>query len=96
VGRVPPTVFVPQPRVESALVRIVRRPEPAVDADAALLFRLVDAGFGQRRKMLRRSLAAHVTAEGFVAAGVDPTARAEQLTLDEWAALTRVAGPVAG
>jgi 16S rRNA (adenine1518-N6/adenine1519-N6)-dimethyltransferase len=96
VGRVPPTVFVPQPRVESALVRIVRRPRPAVDADPTALFRLVDAGFGQRRKMLRRSLAALVPAEGFAAAGVDPTARAEQLTLDEWAALTRVAGPVAG
>ena len=96
VGRVPPTVFVPQPRVESALVRIVRRPRPAVDADPTALFRLVDAGFGQRRKMLRRSLAALVPAEGFAAAGVDPTARAEQLTLDEWAALTRVAGPVGG
>jgi 16S rRNA (adenine1518-N6/adenine1519-N6)-dimethyltransferase len=89
VGRVPPTVFVPQPRVESALVRIVRRPQPAVDADRATLFRLVDAGFGQRRKMLRRALAALVPAEAFAAAGVDPTARAEQLTLPEWAALAR-------
>jgi 16S rRNA (adenine1518-N6/adenine1519-N6)-dimethyltransferase len=98
VGRVPPTVFVPQPRVDSALVRIVRRPEPPVAADPAVLFRLVDAGFNQRRKMLRRSLAALVPAEVFVAAGVDPTARAEQLTLDEWSALAeRVdAGPKPG
>jgi 16S rRNA (adenine1518-N6/adenine1519-N6)-dimethyltransferase len=91
VGRVPATVFVPQPRVESALVRIVRRPRPAVDADPDRLFRLVDAGFGQRRKMLRRALAALVPPEAFVTAGVDPTARAEELTLDEWAALAAAA-----
>lgn len=93
VGRVPPTVFVPRPRVDSALVRIVRRPEPAVAADPAVLFRLVDAGFNQRRKMLRRSLAALVPPEVFVAAGVDPTARAEQLTLPEWSALAERVEP---
>ncbi|HEY8527314.1 MAG TPA: 16S rRNA (adenine(1518)-N(6)/adenine(1519)-N(6))-dimethyltransferase RsmA [Acidimicrobiales bacterium] len=87
VGRVPATVFVPQPRVESVLVRIVRRPRPAVDADPDRLFRLVDAGFNQRRKMVRRSLAALVDAEGFARAGVRPEARAEELTLDEWARL---------
>lgn len=92
VGRVPPTVFVPQPRVDSALVRIVRRPEPPVDADPAVLFRLVEAGFRQRRKMLRRSLSALAPAEAFAAAGVDPTARAEQLSLPEWAALARELG----
>ncbi len=90
VGRVPPTVFVPRPRVDSALVRITRRPSPAVDADPAVLFRLVDAGFGQRRKMLRRSLASIVPPGAIEAAGVDPTARAEQLTLPEWAALAAV------
>ncbi|MFP4514153.1 MAG: 16S rRNA (adenine(1518)-N(6)/adenine(1519)-N(6))-dimethyltransferase RsmA, partial [Acidimicrobiales bacterium] len=57
VGRVPPSVFVPRPRVESVLVRIERRPVPAVEADPDRLFALVRAGFGQRRKMLRRSLA---------------------------------------
>ena len=59
VGRVPPTVFLPRPKVESALVAITRRPEPAVgpDVDRDGLFALVRAGFGQRRKMLRRSLA---------------------------------------
>jgi len=91
VGRVPPTVFVPQPRVESALVRIVRRHRPAVDADPVALSRLVDAGFNQRRKMLRRSLSGLVDADGFAQAGVDPTARAETLTLHDWAALVPVA-----
>jgi 16S rRNA (adenine1518-N6/adenine1519-N6)-dimethyltransferase len=93
VGRVPATVFVPQPRVESVLVRLVRHSSPpaGADVDRAALFRLVDAGFGQRRKMLRRSLAGRVDAEAFVAAGVAPDARAEQLTLSDWAALVRAA-----
>jgi 16S rRNA (adenine1518-N6/adenine1519-N6)-dimethyltransferase len=93
VGRVPATVFVPQPRVESVLVRVVRHAAPPVGAevDRARLFRLVDAGFGQRRKMLRRSLAGLVDAGGFAEAGVAPEARAEDLTLQDWAALTRAA-----
>jgi 16S rRNA (adenine1518-N6/adenine1519-N6)-dimethyltransferase len=87
VGRVPPTVFVPQPRVESVLVRLVRRDRPPVDADPEPLFRLVNAGFNQRRKMLRRSLAGLVDPECFAAAGVRPEARAEELTLADWARL---------
>jgi 16S rRNA (adenine1518-N6/adenine1519-N6)-dimethyltransferase len=91
VGRVPRTVFVPQPRVDSVLVRLERLAQPAVDADARRLFRLVEAGFGQRRKMLRRSLAATVDAEAFARAGVAPTARAEELSLDDWARLVAAA-----
>ncbi len=87
VGRVPPSVFLPRPNVDSALVELVRRPEPAVDADPERLFALVRAGFGQRRKMLRRSLAALVDEAAILAAGVDPTERAEELGLDQWAAL---------
>jgi 16S rRNA (adenine1518-N6/adenine1519-N6)-dimethyltransferase len=92
VGRVPATVFVPQPRVESALVRLVRHAAPPVDADRATLFRLVDTGFGQRRKMLRRSLAGLVDSARFAAAGVRPEARAEELTLADWARLAGVTG----
>jgi 16S rRNA (adenine1518-N6/adenine1519-N6)-dimethyltransferase len=87
VGRVPPTVFVPQPRVESVLVRLVRHDRPPVDAEPERLFRLVNAGFNQRRKMLRRSLAGLVGPESFAAAGVRPEARAEELTLADWARL---------
>ena len=87
VGRVPASVFLPRPNVESALVRIVRRPAPAVDADPDLLFALVRAGFGQRRKMLRRSLAGLVEAEAFACAGVAPEARAEDLGVEEWGRL---------
>jgi len=94
VGRVPPSVFLPRPNVDSALVEVVRRPEPAVDADQGRLFGLVRAGFGQRRKMLRRSLAGLVDEAVIVAAGVDPTERAEQLSLEQWAALVDASGPV--
>jgi 16S rRNA (adenine1518-N6/adenine1519-N6)-dimethyltransferase len=87
VGRVPATVFVPQPRVESVLVRIERLGAPPVEGDPERIFRLVAAGFGQRRKMLRRSLAGLVAPEAFDRAGVRPQARAEELSLDDWARL---------
>jgi 16S rRNA (adenine1518-N6/adenine1519-N6)-dimethyltransferase len=90
VGRVPSTVFYPQPRVESALVEVVRRPAPAVGADEVDYARLVEvvrAGFGQRRKMLRRSLAGVVAAEAFAAAGVRPDQRAEELDVHAWGRL---------
>lgn len=87
VGRVPPTVFVPQPKVESVLVRLRRRPQPPVDVEPDRLFRLVEAGFGQRRKMLRRSLAGLAEPDDFTRAGIRPDARAEELSLAEWARL---------
>ena len=92
VGKVPPTVFVPQPRVESVLVRLVRHVSPpaGADVDRAALFRLVDAGFGQRRKVLRRSLPGVVPAGQFESAGVDPATRAEQLAPADWARLATV------
>lgn len=85
VGLVPASVFVPRPNVESALVEIVRHEPPATDPRA--LFELVRTGFGQRRKMLRRSLAGVVTPEQFAAAGVAPTARPEELDVAAWCAL---------
>ncbi len=86
VARVPPTVFVPRPRVESVLVRLTRRPEPT-GSGRGRVFALVEAGFGQRRKMLRRSLSALVSADAFARAGVAPDARAERLELSDWVRL---------
>ena len=57
VAKVPAAVFHPVPRVDSVVVRIERRAAPATDADPEVLFALVRRAFGQRRKMLRRSLA---------------------------------------
>jgi 16S rRNA (adenine1518-N6/adenine1519-N6)-dimethyltransferase len=94
VGRVPASVFVPRPAVESVLVRIERRPVVAVDPDvvpAARLFEVVRAGFGHRRKMLRQSLAGVVAPGAFAAAGIDPEARAENLGVEEWGRLAACA-----
>jgi 16S rRNA (adenine1518-N6/adenine1519-N6)-dimethyltransferase len=86
VGHVPASVFVPRPNVESALVEIVRHEPPPTDP--AALFALVRAGFGQRRKMLRRSLAGIVAPETFEVADISPTARPEELDVAAWCRLT--------
>ena len=85
VGHVPASVFVPRPNVESALVEITRHTPP--DTDPTQLFELVRTGFGQRRKMLRKSLAGVVTADTFAVAGIEPTARPEELDVDAWCRL---------
>jgi len=89
VASVPASVFVPRPNVESALVRLDRRPPPpGVDPD--VLFPLVRQAFGQRRKMLRKSLRDVMDIERFEAAGVSPEARPEQLGLDAWCRMAGV------
>ena len=95
VGRVPPTVFVPRPRVESALVAIERRDEPAVPRETVSyerLFTVVRAGFAQRRKMLRRALEGIVSPEAFSEAEIPPSARAEELDVEAWGRLAAAAG----
>ncbi|HMK13022.1 MAG TPA: rRNA adenine N-6-methyltransferase family protein, partial [Acidimicrobiales bacterium] len=90
---VPRTVFLPKPNVESVLVRIERRAAPAVasDVDPDWLFSVVRAGFAHRRKMLRGALAGIVTVEQLEAAGVAPTARAEELDVEAWGRIAREA-----
>jgi 16S rRNA (adenine1518-N6/adenine1519-N6)-dimethyltransferase len=95
VGKVSPEVFLPRPRVDSALVEIVRRSEPATDADLEVLVTLVERAFNQRRKMLRRSLSGLVSDAAFVEAGIDPEARPERLGVAEWGRLARAVGPPA-
>lgn len=93
VGQVPATVFFPQPRVESALVDIRRRNEPAVVHVAPReLFALVRMGFAKRRKMLRRALADIATPDDFAIAGVNPESRAEELDLADWGRLCEAIG----
>ena len=87
-GTVPASVFLPRPKVESALADIRRRPSPAVDVPPEPLFQLVRTAFGQRRKMLRRSLATVVEPEVFAAADIDSQRRPEELDVVEWGALT--------
>lgn len=95
LGVVPPTVFVPRPKVDSAIVRFERRPAPPVDVPSAEgLFALARAGFGQRRKTLRQALRPLLggrVEEVLAAAGIAAMRRAETLTLEEWAAVARAA-----
>ena len=97
-GLVPASVFVPVPNVESALVRVDRRASPAVgpEVEPGALFGLVGTGFGQRRKMLRRSLAGLVTADAFTAAGVDPEGRPEELDVLAWGRLAAAVAAAGG
>jgi 16S rRNA (adenine1518-N6/adenine1519-N6)-dimethyltransferase len=90
-GIVPPTVFLPRPNVDSALVEIVRHKEP-IDAQINQkdLFSLVRMGFAKRRKMLRGSLAGRVSPEQFEEADIAPTARAEELSVYDWMRLARI------
>ncbi len=85
--------FMPAPNVDSAVIRLTcRKTPPCPVQNEAVMFRLIRAGFNQRRKTLLNSLTgAGYTKErlsaAFGAAGIAPTARAEQLTLPQWAAL---------
>ena len=95
VATVGPDVFLPRPRVDSAVIEIVRRPEGSLapDVDRTDLFELVETAFGQRRKMLRRSLAGLVDVGTFATAGFDPSSRPEELAPEDWVALTRAWRP---
>lgn len=74
--RVPAHLFVPRPKVESSVAVITRRP---ADASSEAAIRLAAAAFSQRRKMVRSSLRGLLDEEAMRGAGVDPTARAEDL-----------------
>lgn len=95
VMKVAPGAFTPPPRVHSAVVRIDVAPQPRVDVPLDAFFRIVRAGFGNPRKMLRNSLSygLHVKQEIVdqvtAQAGIDANLRPNVLTLDDWAAITR-------
>jgi len=96
-GIVPPTVFLPRPNVDSALVAIERHAAPLdPGVDPKVLFRLVRAGFAKRRKMLRGAMAGAATPEQLAAAGIDGTRRAEELSVHDWMGLARVVAGTAG
>lgn len=85
---VPPGAFRPPPKVDSAVVRLVPRDPATININDHKRFAdVVKAAFGQRRKTLRNALNNVVSAEQFIAAGVRPDARAEQLDVAEFIAL---------
>jgi 16S rRNA (adenine1518-N6/adenine1519-N6)-dimethyltransferase len=92
---VPASVFLPQPDVDSAFVRITpRSPDELPACDAETFFRLVRQGFSQRRKQLRNLLKEEVPdwAEAAATIGFDARARAEELSLEQWIALSNRPG----
>jgi 16S rRNA (adenine1518-N6/adenine1519-N6)-dimethyltransferase len=91
VMTVPPEVFLPRPRVQSAVVRIDRRPPPSTAVGPAEVFPLVDAAYRQRRKMLRSTIGRTLPGGTFERAGVAPTARPEELDVAAWARLAEAA-----
>jgi len=91
IGR---NVFYPVPNVDSALVKIERRPHPDTAATREQVFAVIDAAFAQRRKTLRQALAglagsAGAAQEALEHAGVSPTARGETLDIDQFAAVAQ-------
>jgi 16S rRNA (adenine1518-N6/adenine1519-N6)-dimethyltransferase len=100
VRRVPPSVFWPRPRVESVVVRLDRRDESPVEVDEQRLWRAVDAGFAQRRKTMRNALRRlgvdRPEADRLLGvASIDPSARAETLSLEDFARIAEALPPMA-
>lgn len=93
--RVGPGAFTPPPKVESAVVVLERRPPPLEREHWSTFFQLVQAGFAQKRKQLANALASALGMEKervralLAAAGIDPSRRAETLTLEDWLRLYR-------
>lgn len=87
----PPEAFTPAPKVSSAVVHLKALPAPRFAADADVLNRVVAAAFNQRRKMLRSSLkgVAPDIEDRLTAAGIKPTERAEQISVEGFCALAR-------
>lgn len=83
--------FTPPPKVTSSIVHLEPRVKPLFDANMRSLFVIVKAAFSQRRKMIRANMKGLGvdSAELFAQAGVEPSARAEQLSIEEFAALAR-------
>ncbi|MYC94994.1 MAG: ribosomal RNA small subunit methyltransferase A [Caldilineaceae bacterium SB0661_bin_32] len=94
--KIPAGAFLPRPKVDSRVVRLDVRAQPAVsDVEPARFFQVVRAGFSQRRKQLRNSLSAGLSCtkeqadRWLTSSGIEPRRRAETLSLQEWGMLTR-------
>ena len=86
----PPQAFTPPPKVRSAVVHLVARPEPLYPADPKTLRDVVARAFQQRRKMMRASLKSYPNIEAALEqAGIDPKSRAETIDLERFCALAR-------
>ncbi|WP_455209335.1 16S rRNA (adenine(1518)-N(6)/adenine(1519)-N(6))-dimethyltransferase RsmA [Kaarinaea lacus] len=88
---VSPEAFSPPPKVDSAVVRMIPHREPPIQVHDLLLFeQVVSAAFAQRRKTLRNNLKTLISSESMQANGIDPSRRAETLSLQEFALLANL------
>ncbi|WP_445613322.1 16S rRNA (adenine(1518)-N(6)/adenine(1519)-N(6))-dimethyltransferase RsmA [Geobacillus sp. YF-1] len=104
VMTVPRTVFMPQPNVDSAVIRLTKRSAPPVDvSDEETFFQVVRASFAQRRKTLFNNLVNNLPGgkekkglieQALVAAGIDPRRRGETLDMAEFASLSNELAPL--
>lgn len=94
---VPKTVFIPQPNVDSAVIRLIRRDKPAVDVmNEEFFFEVVRASFAQRRKTIFNNLASHFGGKlekkqienALLSSQIDPKRRGETLSIEEFAILS--------
>jgi len=97
VRRLAPGAFTPPPKVASAVIRLDPHPTPLLNPDERpFFFRVVKAGFAQKRKTLRNSLAAGLhrspseIAQALLAAGLQPKQRAQELDIEQWLRLVQV------
>lgn len=97
VAHIPAQSFFPAPKVDSAVLVIEISPAPRIQADLLeIFFRLIKAGFSQKRKTLRNSLSSglHISpteaAEFLTGADIDPQRRAETLSIEEWERLSKI------
>lgn len=87
LATVGPEVFVPRPRVMSAVIGIDRGPPPSTSVGPDEVFPLVEQAYRQRRKMLRSTIGPVVGTAAFAAAGIEPTSRPEELGVGDWTRL---------
>ena len=87
---IPASAFVPPPNVTSSVVNMVIRSKPLAEAPREKLEIVTRAAFGQRRKMLRRSLSAIGGAELLARAGIREESRAEELTVEQFCAIAQL------
>ena len=88
LGKVSPNVFLPVPKVDSAILQIIRKPSPP-EVNYVNFSRLIQTAFQHRRKMIRKSLNTLVPLANFSIAAVSPQARPEELSVTDWVKLAK-------
>ena len=86
LGKVSPNVFLPIPKVDSAILQIIRKPSPP-EVNYTNFSRLIQTAFQHRRKMIRKSLSTLIPVSNFTIAEISPQSRPEELSVEDWVKL---------